>query len=451
MRVPPRRSIAEGLAAAFLAGPWSPSAMAERAAMALGQSPPWLRKLARSAHRAFGEKPPVDRFDDLVAHLVEDSALKIGGGRPPLHLRALLVPALAMRDVHDDWGLPRLATVGDVARWLELDVPTLTLFADWRGMARLPRDSRLGHYVCRWVPKRSGGARLLEAPKPDLKAIQRRILREILDRVPPHDAAHGFRRRRSVLTHAGPHAGRAVVLRMDLEDFFASVGSGRILQIFRALGYPQGVARVLTGLSTTRALVDPGPPLPPFASRSDVAAMFRSRQRYRARHLPQGAPTSPALANLAAFGVDVRLAAAAKRVGANYTRYADDLAFSGDLAFARRVPRFEALVAGVSLDEGFVVHHRKTRCMRRGTRQEVTGIVVNVHPGIGRDRFDQWKAVLHNCARFGPASQNRAGFADFRAHLEGVVAWVKHVQPEKGAKLEALLRKVAWPPSLAPR
>jgi hypothetical protein len=107
-----------------------------------------------------------------------------------------------------------------------------------------------------------------------------------------------------------------------------------------------------------------------------------------------------------------------------------------------------------NIDEAVVVAgrevHRKTRSMRRGARQEVTGIVVNVHPGIRRDQFDRWKAVLHNCVRFGPASQNRTGLADFRAHLEGVVAWVKHVQPEKGAKLEALLREIAWPPRATP-
>jgi hypothetical protein len=103
------------------------------------------------------------------------------------------------------------------------------------------------------MPKRTGGMRLLEAPKPTLKAIQRRVLREILDRVPPHEAAHGFRSGRGILSHARAHAGRTALLRMDVEDFFISIPAGRVHGVFRTLGYPEEAARVLTGLCTSRA------------------------------------------------------------------------------------------------------------------------------------------------------------------------------------------------------
>jgi hypothetical protein len=172
--------------------------------------------------------------------------------------------------------------------------------------------------------------------------------------------------------------------------------------------------------------------------------MHRTRQKYRTRHLPQGAPTSPALANLVAFAMDVRLSAAARFDEATYTRYADDLVFSGDAAFSRTAGRFSSWVAGIALDSGFHVNHRKTRVMRRGARQRVTGLVVNAHPAIGRADFDRIKATLHNCARFGPESQNTAGHASLRAHLEGVVAWVSHVQPARGEKLREMMRAISW-------
>jgi hypothetical protein len=143
--------------------------------------------------------------------------------------------------------------------------------------------------------------------------------------------------------------------------------------------------------------------------------------------------------------MDVRLFAAASAIGATYTRYADDLVFSGDEAFARRAKRFEALAAAIALEESFFVNHRKTRLMRRGARQEVTGIVVNEQPAVARDHFDRLKATLHNCVRFGPESQNRARHARFREHLHGAVAWVTHVQPARGKKLRALFDSIAWP------
>jgi len=387
----------------------------------------------------------VDRFEDLARSLAEDKAVVRACATPaPWHL-AFVAPALAMRDAHPSWGLPRLDTAGDVAAWLGLDVGDLLWFADTHGLARHRRDPRLEHYVRRWLPKRSGGARLVEAPKKWLKDLQRRILHELVERIPPHDAAHGFRRAHSILTHAASHAGREVVLRMDLEDFFVSIPAARIFAIFRAAGYPAEVARLLTGLCTTSSPPDAGAPVSAAPTVAELQARHRARARYASRHLPQGAPTSPALANLCAFGLDVRLGAVARSAHAVYTRYADDLVFSGDERFVRwPAKRFGILVAGIALEQGFTVQHRKTKLMRAATRQAVTGLVVNRAPSIPRRDFERYKATLHNCVRFGPESQNREGHADFRAHLEGVVAWVRHVQPERGARLAQLLDAVSW-------
>ena len=232
---------------------------------------------------------------------------------------------------------------------------------------------------------------------------------------------------------------------MDLEDFFVSIPATRVYGVSRGIGYPEEASRVLTGLSTSRAPVGQPPATPPPATSAEIAALYRTRQRYRGRHLPQGAPTSPSLANLCAYAMDVRLAAAARAAGATYTRYADDLVFSGDVSFARMSTRFSVMVAAIAFEEGFHVQHRKTRLMRRGQRQEVTGLIVNEHPAIRRIEFDRLRAILHNCARHGPAGQNRDGRADFRAHLEGAVAWVCQVQPARGAKLDALFRRIEWP------
>jgi hypothetical protein len=165
---------------------------------------------------------------------------------------------------------------------------------------------------------------------------------------------------------------------------------------------------------------------------------------YARPHLPQGAPTSPALANLCTYRLDCRLAGLAAAVGARYTRYADDLAFSGDEQFESRVDRFSIQVAAILLEEGFGVHHRKTRIMRQGVRQRLAGLVANRLPNIPRRDFDLLKATLTNCARHGPETQNRDGHPDFRSHLEGRISFVEMINPTKGKRLGKIFAQINW-------
>jgi hypothetical protein len=338
------------------------------------------------------------------------------------------------------WPVPELATPAALAEWLGLSLPELDWFADYQGRQARAPEGPLRHYTYRWLPKRSGTPRLLEIPKPRLKRLQRRVLDGILAHVPAHEAAHGYRRGRSVLSYAAPHCGRAVVLRFDLRDFFPAVRASRVHALFRTAGYPTAVARLLTGLCTSRVPADvregpaAGEPYLPHAA----------RRLYASPHLPQGAPTSPALANLCAYRLDCRLAGLAAELAARYTRYADDLAFSGGEGLERGARRFQVAVCRVALEEGFEVNTRKSRFMRRGVRQQLTGVVLNVHPNVARRAFDELKATLTNCVRQGPASQNRAGRPDFRAHLAGRVAHVARLNPARGRRLRALFERVAW-------
>ena len=157
--------------------------------------------------------------------------------------------------------------------------------------------------------------------------------------------------------------------------------------LFHTIGYPEAVARLLTGLCTNSV------PTEVVASEASADSHRRARSAFEVPHLPQGAPTSPALANLCAFRLDCRLAGLARKAGINYTRYADDLIFSGDHQFEESLARFRILVCGIVLNEGFSIRRRKTRVMRSGSRQEVTGIVVNRHPNVPRDEFDRLKFV----------------------------------------------------------
>jgi RNA-directed DNA polymerase len=178
----------------------------------------------------------------------------------------------------------------------------------------------------------------------------------------------------------------------------------------------------------------------PETSRHD----WLTRKIYESPHLPQGAPSSPALANLAAWQLDARLHGLARSFDANYTRYADDLAFSGDERFARRIRPFLAAVEDIAHAEGYRLNHRKTRIMRRGGCQRVTGLVVNDHLNLARAGYDRLKATLHNCTKNGPQAENRAHHPDFRAHLEGRVVWAENVNRVRGQRLRRMFEEIRW-------
>jgi retron-type reverse transcriptase len=165
---------------------------------------------------------------------------------------------------------------------------------------------------------------------------------------------------------------------------------------------------------------------------------------YLRRHLPQGAPTSPTLANLSAYRLDVRLSGLARSFGAKYTRYADDLTFSGDARFAKSLRVFIPLVRQICHQERFRVHPQKRKVLRRHQRQRIAGVVVNDKPNIARDHYDRLKATLVNCVRTCPSSQNREGHDNIAAHLQGSIAQVQQHKRRRGEKLGALFQRIDW-------
>lgn len=330
--------------------------------------------------------------------------------------------------------LPHLKTPQDLADWFGMPLGRLAwLSRRFDGHLR-PSDVRAAHYHFHWLKKRTGGQRLIEAPKTRLKQVQLQILREILAKVPPHAAAHGFSAGRSIVTNAGPHAGKRVVLKLDLENFYPSVRYSRVVAIFRSLGYCREAALWLARLTTSALPLDAGP-----WDRQNAELL-----PYQSLHLPQGAPTSPALANLSAFSLDLRLSGLARSFGAAYTRYADDLTFSGDEQFLNSLAIFIPLTEQVVRAERFRTKRTKRRVLRNNQQQQVAGVVVNERPNVRRADYDRLKAILTNCIRRGPSTQNHDRHADFAAHLRGRVAHVAMLNPARGARLLRLYEQIDW-------
>ena len=436
------------LAHAFITGPQTPEACIARGLHALGKGKRWISPLAKRYLREFsGDSRPrrrdVARF--LLSEAVWSSPELSTKKLSKIKVQAWLLEPRQMQPVAAavNWNVPSIESSGELAARLNVSLDELAWFADIKTLGRKNADAPLHHYHYRVAEKQSGGIRLIEVPQKRLKQIQRTILADILSRVPTYyNAAHGFVKGRSVQTFAAPHVGQRVVLRMDLENFFPRISRARVQAIFRTLGYPETVADILGALctNTTPLAVLSSQQHPAFNTR----LLFDARQLYHRPHLPQGAPTSPALANIAAYHLDCRLTGLAHWAGAAYTRYADDIALSGDDEFARHVERYASEVAAIASSEGWSVHHRKTRIMKQSVRQHLAGMVVNQTLNVTRHDFDTLKAILTNCVRHGASSQNKDGLPNFRAHLAGRIAWVASVNAGRGKRLRQIFDGVAW-------
>jgi retron-type reverse transcriptase len=239
------------------------------------------------------------------------------------------------------------------------------------------------------IPKRSGGTRIIHSPNRELKRLQRRILHRLLKSIRAHAAVRGFEPRQSIVTNALPHRNKAIVLRMDVKDFFRSTQSRRVRDMFIRLGWSKEAAALITKLCTHEG------------------------------SLPQGAPTSPRLSNLVNLRMDMKLATAAKNLSADYTRYADDLTFSfkeDDPFAARKMIRVTKLILE---DLGYELHiRRKLKIRRQHQQQLVTGLVVNQTVRLPRQTRRWLRAVEHHSSVGMPCTlspDQLEGWRSFRA------------------------------------
>lgn len=330
-------------------------------------------------------------------------------------------------------GLPELADAAQLADAMGITVAELRFLGFHREVARTH------HYHSFTLPKKTGGERLISAPMPRLKRAQYWVLDNILGKVPAHDAAHGFLAGRSIVSNAAPHAGHDVVINLDVKDFFPSIAFGRIKGVFRHLGYGEAMATLLALLcSENRAQ----------AWQVDGEKLFVGGKA-RERVLPQGAPTSPMLTNLLCRRLDRRLLGLARQLGFVYTRYADDLTFSASGEAARdNVGRLLGRVRWILRDEGFTPHPDKERVMRKGRRQEVTGLVVNADkPGVSRETRRRLRAALHRATQASAGKPAHwQGQAAQPSQLLGLAQFVYQVDPVQGGPLLGQARQLTRSP-----
>ncbi len=242
-----------------------------------------------------------------------------------------------------------------------------------------------------FIPKRSGGSRRLLIPNDELKRLQRLILHRLLAKLRTHDAVTGFESGLSIVENALPHVGQAVVIKLDIRDFFPTTRPDRVDAYFRRVGWDAECAALLTSLTTH----DGG--------------------------LPQGAPTSPRLSNLINFGLDraiERFVCDARR--GTYTRYADDLTISFPLDYPKRIRGVIQFVARRVRHDGYELNRSKVRILRQHQQQRVTGLVVNDRVNVPRRIRRKLRAIEHRLNSGHPATMTREQLTGWKSLLRMV-------------------------------
>lgn len=221
------------------------------------------------------------------------------------------------------------------------------------------------YYKTYKIPKKSGGKRKISQPSKKLKGLQSWILVNILNKIQVSPSCKGFRQGSSILENALPHIGSNTILNLDLKNFFPTITSNQVYNVFKTIGYNKLIATVFTKICTYEET------------------------------LPQGSPCSPMLANLTAWTLDLRIQGYVGKRGISYTRYADDLSFSG--LNPTKVVKIIPMIKEIINDENFTVNHKKTRIASSARAKIVTGLIINEDSvGIGKQKYKELRAKIHH-------------------------------------------------------
>ncbi|MCI9407019.1 MAG: RNA-directed DNA polymerase [Clostridia bacterium] len=275
--------------------------------------------------------------------------------------------------------------------------------------------SKRNEYYHFTIPKKSGGVRDIEAPSDTLKSFQTWIKNNILEKMKISENAKGFKRSCSILDNAREHVGKELVINIDLKDFFPSITYKKVFSLFYYLGYTKEVCHLLTQICTNKANV-----------------------------LPQGSPASPIISNIITLKLDKRLNNLAAKYNCTYTRYADDMTFSGNKNIRIILPVIQEIIT----DEGFTINLDKLRLQYKFQRQEVTGLIVNTKVSIPHSLTNEIKNAIYFCKKLGVEIHMKnidCSRSFYKEHLYGIAYFIKMIDAEKGKHYLHQLNEIEWP------
>ncbi|WP_316818674.1 retron St85 family RNA-directed DNA polymerase [Pedobacter nyackensis] len=273
------------------------------------------------------------------------------------------------------------------------------------------------HYLTYQIPKKSGKLRQISQPSKKLKGLQSWILVNLLNKLKVSNSCKGFEKGSSTLQNAEPHKGATCVINMDILDFFPTVSEKHVYNIFNSIGYGKLISTILTKLCVHNGA------------------------------LPQGGPCSPKLANLATWQMDARIQGYVGKRGINYTRYADDLSFSGISPV--KVVQIIPVITKIINDEKFQINKKKTRVSGSSRAKVITGLTISgENVGIGKDKYKKVRAKIHKLA-----VANEPTNMVLLYEINGWIAYMNSVDHRRMQKARKYVKdlSIKYPDSLVPK
>ena len=326
--------------------------------------------------------------------------------------------------------LPKLNTALDLAKAMQIEIGELKFLSFSR------KNSKISHYKRFQIPKKTGGFRLISAPMPKLKKAQIWILEEIFNKLDFHPNAHGCVVGKSIKTNANPHVKKDVVINQDLKNFFPTITYNRIKGVFISIGYSNQLATIFALLCSEPKIVD-------------LSLLGENYYAQRGnRFLPQGSPCSPSITNAICRKLDFRLTGLAKKYNFTYTRYVDDLTFSASVSEYSKIPAILKYSKKIVQDENFNLHPDKLRIMKRNSRQEVTGVVVNEKTNIPKKNLKRFRALLYQIEKDGLQDKFWNKKVNVLAQIDGYANFIYQIDKQKGIfykkRVGAILEKYKY-------
>ncbi|WP_055669441.1 retron St85 family RNA-directed DNA polymerase [Desnuesiella massiliensis] len=263
------------------------------------------------------------------------------------------------------------------------------------------------------IRKKNGGDRIISIPNIRLRCIQRWILDNIIYNIRVSENVTGFIPNKSIVDNARAHVDSDAILALDIKDFFPSISFDKIFRLFNYYGYTTEISYCLARICTLN------------------------------NTLPQGAPTSPYLANIVCKKMDKRISSLSKKIGAKYTRYADDITISGK----KNITSYSKLIKDIIRDEGFLVNNEKTRVMYRNRQQRVTGLIVNKKITVPKEKIRYLRQQIYYINKYGVVGhreKSKVKHRNIKEHLYGLAYFIKMVDEIKGEKFLNDLNKINW-------
>jgi RNA-directed DNA polymerase len=294
------------------------------------------------------------------------------------------------------------------------------------------------------LKKRDGKFREIMSPSKDLKYIQKWILVNVLSKYVLADSCKGFRKSISIFDNAKVHENSEVILKIDLLKFYDTITEKRVYGLFKSLGYVNNLAYSFAKITTAKHRES-------YWNDFDLSSkeILKNLVENMPPILPQGAPTSPMISNILATKMDYRFEALARKLNFNYSRYADDLTFS--IKKEGKLPSLK-LITTIITDEGFFINTKKTKYMKKGCKQYVTGLTTTNGTNVSKEYRKNIAEHIYYCRKFGVNDHLKRRIKDFPKYnnikfhnwLYGHMCFIKSINEKASKKLLEDFNKINW-------